>query len=64
MNVGINEYTLGIVTTNKDLKLSAGCPIFFAENNEQLQKKAMLMSKAVGGMVHLIEEGTLIIVKH
>lgn len=62
-NVGINEYTLAIITTNKNMK-SGGCPVFYAENNKDLQHKAMLMAKCVGGMVHDMTNGTLIIVKH
>ncbi|MEG1311290.1 MAG: hypothetical protein RR942_10330 [Romboutsia sp.] len=63
MNVGINEYTLAIVTTDKEMK-SAGCPIFYANDEKDLQHKAMLMSKSVSGMVHDMTNGTLIIVKH
>lgn len=62
-NVGINEYTLAIITTNKNMQ-SGGCPVFYAENNKDLQHKAMLMAKCVGGMVHDMTNGTLIIVKH
>lgn len=63
MNVGITEYTLAVITTNKEIQ-AGGCPIFYANNNEELQNKAMLMAKTVGGMVHQLEKETLIIVKH
>lgn len=63
-NVGITEYTLALITTNKNMNPVGGCPIFYAENDEDLQKKALLMSKCVSGMVHEIAKGTLIIVKH
>ena len=33
-------------------------------DNDDLQNKAMLMAKSVGGMVHSITKGTLIVVKH
>ena len=36
----------------------------FANDNKDLQNKAMLMAKSVGGMVHAITKETLIIVKH
>ena len=49
---------------DKNLKSGGGCPIFYAEDNNDLQHKAMLMAKSVGGMVHDMTNGTLIIVKH
>ncbi|RDY24924.1 hypothetical protein CHF27_001615 [Romboutsia maritimum] len=64
MNVGINEYTLAIITTNKNMQNGGGCPIFYADNEKDLQQKAMLMSKCVSGMVHEMTSGTLIVVKH
>ena len=63
-NVGFNEYTLAIVTTDKEMKVIGGCPIFYAEDENELQNKAMLISKCVGGMVHDMTNGTLIVVKH
>ena len=64
MNIGITEYSLAVITTDKSIQVGGGCPIFYANDNEDLQKKAMLMSKCVGGMVHAISDNTLIIVKH
>lgn len=63
-NIGLNEYTLAIITTDKNVKYGGGCPIFYADDNKDLQKKAMLMAKSVGGMVHDMTNGTLIVVKH
>ncbi|WP_420330405.1 capping complex subunit for YIEGIA, partial [Metaclostridioides mangenotii] len=45
-------------------KVSGGCPIFYAKDENELQNKAMLISKCVGGMVHDMTNGTLIVVKH
>ena len=64
MNVGITEYSLAIITTDKTLQVGGGCPIFYANDNDDLQNKAMLMSKCVGGMVHEISDNILIVVKH
>ena len=59
MNIGITDYTLGIITTDKNMKPVGGCPIIYANDNKDLQ-----MAKSVGGMVHAITKETLIIVKH
>ncbi len=63
MNVGLYVCTLGIITINKEVK-NAGCPDFYVKDDKDLQQKALLMSKTVGGMVHQIDKETLIIVKH
>ncbi|WP_243446476.1 capping complex subunit for YIEGIA [Romboutsia weinsteinii] len=64
MNVGLNEYTLAIITTDQNIKNIGGCPVFYADDSKDLQNKAMLMAKCVSGMVHEIDKGTLIVVKH
>lgn len=63
-NMNLTEYTLAIVTTDKNMQHGGGCPIFYANDEKDLQHKAMLMAKSVGGMVHDMTNGTLIIVKH
>lgn len=64
MDVGIKDYTLAIVTKDKNFKGSGGCPVFYADDEKELQNRAMLMAKCVGGVVHDMTNGTLIIVKH
>ena len=63
-DVGINSYTLAVITTDKNMTTSGGCHIFYASNDDELQNKAMLMAKCVDGVVHEIAKETLIIVKH
>lgn len=63
-DVGINSYTLAIITTDKNITTSGGCPIFYASDDEDLQNKSLLMAKCVGGMVHQISDEVLIVVKH
>lgn len=64
MNTGITDFTLAIVTIDKNMNISGGCPIFYVNDETELQKQAMLVSKCVGGMVHAMNNKTLIIVKH
>ena len=63
-DVGINSYTLAVITTDKNMTTSGGCPIFYASNDDELQNKAMLMAKCVDGIVRQISDGVLIVVKH
>ena len=63
-DIGINSYTLAIITTDKNMNTSGGCTIFYANDDDDLQKKALLMAKCVDGMVHQISDEVLIVVKH
>ena len=63
-DIGINSYTLAIITTDKNMNTSGGCPIFYANDDNDLQKKALLMAKCVDGMVNQISDEVLIVVKH
>ncbi len=63
MNIGITDATLAIITMNKDMKSSL-FPVFYAENEKELQDRALIISKTMGGMVHDVLYGTLIIVRH
>lgn len=63
-DVGINSYTLAVITTDKNMNVVGGCPIFYANDDDDLQNKAMLMAKCVDGMVHQISDEVLIVVRH
>ena len=63
-DMSINDFTLAIITTDKNMTSSGGCHIFYANDDDDMQNKAMLMAKCVDGVVHEIAKETLIIVKH
>lgn len=63
-NIEINSATLALITTDKNMNTIGGCPIFYADNDEELQKRAMLFAKCVNGMVHQITDEVLIVVRH
>lgn len=63
-NIEINSATLALITTDKNMNTIGGCPIFYADNDEELQKRAMLFAKCVNGMVHQITDEILIVVRH
>ena len=63
-NIEINSATLALITTDKNMNTIGGCPIFYADNDEELQKHAMLFAKCVNGMVHQITDEVLIVVRH
>ncbi|SES65019.1 hypothetical protein SAMN05660297_00091 [Natronincola peptidivorans] len=64
MEIGLKEFIIAIVTLNKDMVNSSTAPIFYAANEEHLERLALLIAKTTRGMVHDLEGGTYIIVKH
>jgi len=64
MDIGIKEYIIAIVTTNPEKVSSGGVPVFYAENEEEKEKIALYISKTTMGMIHDIDNGCYIIVRH
>lgn len=63
MGVEINSMILAAITTRKDA-VAGGVPIFYVENEEQMQEMAGTVANILDGMAHELINGTLIIVKH
>lgn len=54
---------LAVITLHMD-KVSGGAPIFFARDEEEQEKIARYLSKILDAMVHDLENGTYIVVRH
>ncbi|WP_028561314.1 capping complex subunit for YIEGIA [Paenibacillus pinihumi] len=54
---------VAVVTTKKDM-VRGGAPIFFEENQQQVEETAFLLEKILDASVHDLKNGTLIIVNH
>ena len=63
-NISINDFTLAVITTDRNMSFAGGCPVFYASDDDDMQDKAMLMAQCVDGVVHQIGKETLIVVKH
>lgn len=63
-NIEINSAAMAVITTNHKMNSIGGCPIFYANDDDELQKRAMLFAKCVNGMVHELYDGVLVVVKH
>lgn len=63
MNAGLGEYIVAVVTTAKD-KVGGGAPIFYATSKEEMDKLALYLAKMTKGMVHDLENGVYVIVRH
>ncbi|RKO66857.1 capping complex subunit for YIEGIA [Desulfofundulus salinus] len=54
---------LAVVTLNMDI-VAGGAPIFFARNQEEQEKMARYLARTLDAMVHDLENGVYVIVKH
>ncbi|HHU93023.1 MAG TPA: hypothetical protein GXZ20_07835 [Halanaerobiaceae bacterium] len=56
---------LAIITTKKLRdKVAGGAPIFFADNEEEVEELSSLLARITLAMVHDLENGIKIIVRH
>jgi len=61
--IALTKCILAAVCTEPD-KVGGACPVFFAASPEEQQKTSMLLARIMGGIVHDLENGVYIIVKH
>ncbi|RKD34320.1 capping complex subunit for YIEGIA [Thermohalobacter berrensis] len=64
MDVGLKDTILAIITTDRDVVSSGSVPIFYAKDEDEKEKIALLIAKVTLGMIHDLENGCYIIVKH
>lgn len=64
MDNGLKEYILAVVCQDMGKVNPGGCPVFFAANNEEQERTSLLLARIMGGIVHDLENGLYIIVKH
>lgn len=64
MDTSLKEAILAIVTSNPDKVSGGGCPVFLAQNQEEMEKTSLLLARILGGMVHDLENDVFIIVRH
>lgn len=64
LNVSLKEAILAVVTRNPAKVGGGGCPIFLAQDQEEMEKTALLLARILGGIVHDLENDVFIIVRH
>lgn len=63
MGTALEHYILAVIATDLD-KVRGSCPLFLASNSEEQQRISLLLARILGGVVHDLENGVYIIVKH
>lgn len=64
MDIGIKESIIAIVTTDRNVVSSEGAPIFYARDEKEKERISLLISKITLGMIHDLENGCYVIVRH
>lgn len=65
MNISLDNYIIAIfVTKDKMDNVRGSAPIFIVETEKELEEKSMLMARITMSMVHELDKGLRIIVKH
>jgi hypothetical protein len=59
----ISEFILAVVTTQPET-VGGAVPIFYARDDEEKERLALYLSRILKAIVHDLENGTYIIVKH
>lgn len=62
--VEFNNVILAIVALEREKVGGSGAPIFYVENKEAQEKMALTLARITDGVVHDLENGAYIIVKH
>jgi hypothetical protein len=62
--VELNKFILAIIALEPEKVGGCGAPIFYAVNREEQDKIAITLARITEGVVHDLENGTYIIVKH
>ena len=60
----LEKYILAIITQEKEKVQGAGAPVFLASNQEEQEKIALYLARITEGVIHDLENGVYILVKH
>ncbi|MGF7057313.1 capping complex subunit for YIEGIA [Brassicibacter mesophilus] len=64
MDVGIKETIIAIITSDERSVSGGSVPTFYVKDENEKNKVSLLISKATTGMIHDLENGCFIIVRH
>jgi len=64
-NVAMIENVIAVITIDKDrVEPGGAAPVFYASDENEMEKLALYISRITLGMAHDLENGVCIIVKH
>ena len=60
----LEKFILAVITQNREKVGMGGTPVFFASDQEEQEKIATYPSRITEGVIHDLENGVYILVKH
>lgn len=64
MQASISNFILAVITLDPALTGGGGAPVFVARNQEEQDRIATYLARITAGVVHDLENGVYILVKH
>lgn len=64
MKASISKYILAVITLDPSLTGGGGAPVFVARDRTEQDRIATYMARITEGVVHDLENGVYILVKH
>ena len=64
MNLSISKYILAVITQDPELIKGGGTPVFMARDRIEQDRIATYLARITEGVVHDLENGVYILVKH
>ncbi len=60
----LEKVILAVITVERDKIATGGAPVFYATDKEEQEKIAIYLARITEGVVHDLENGVYILVKH
>jgi len=64
LDIQLNKVILAIVTTDKEKVSGGSVPTFYCADEEERERISTLLSRITEGMVHDLQNGCYILVRH
>ena len=62
--MNLEKFILAVITMDREKVSAGGAPIFFASDKEEQEKVAVTLARVTEGVIHDLENGVFILVKH
>ena len=60
----LEKFILAVITLDREKVGTGGTPVFFASDQEEQEKIAIYLARITEGVIHDLENGVYILVKH
>lgn len=60
----LEKFILAVITLDREKVSAGGAPVFFASDQEEQEKIAIYLARITEGVIHDLENGVFILVKH